>query len=393
MNRAIPPSIEHNSTYQPMIPALHITAKGIRLYCIEDHTQPLAFFSLTLRMGYTDGQPGLGYFASKMLTRGTHNSTAQHIADTIETWGGSLYTSIERDIMTISINILSRYFNDAVRLMAECVMQPAFQQYESDKLKIKIYADIERTENDPQAIAFKAAESRLYAGHPYEVQWYGSKKAIQDIQPEHCHQWHNDILSRNGFFVAAGDIQPKAVLNAIDELFPQLNAVEVNKNNSTPLTNPSHNRIIAIHRNNSLQSTIITGLHVPGKHHPDFIALRLLTAVLGGEGLSTRLTMALREEKLEPRLRTMLADVEAYNSANGVILPEPGYDPIKQLLRNNWPVLLRQLWLVLAAALAVLVLLAWGLVWSRRRWRHAAHRLKFAHRCAHDKPTDEKEIP
>jgi zinc protease len=297
MNRAIPPSIEHNSTYQPMIPALHVTAKGIRLYCIEDHTQPLAFFSLTLRMGYTEGQPGLGYFASKMLTRGTHNSTAQHIADTIETWGGSLYTSIERDIMTISINILSRYFNDAVRLMAECVMQPAFQQYESDKLKIKIYADIERTENDPQAIAFKAAESRLYAGHPYEVQWYGSKKAIQDIQPEHCHQWHNDILSRNGFFVAAGDIQPEAVLNAIDELFPQLNAVEVNKNNSTPLTNPSHNRIIAIHRNNSLQSTIITGLHVPGKHHPDFIALRLLTAVLGGEGLSTRLTMALREEK------------------------------------------------------------------------------------------------
>ena len=129
------------------------------------------------------------------------------------------------------------------------------------------------------------------------MQWYGSKKAIHDIQPEHCHRWHNDILLRNGFFVAAGDIHPDAVISAIDTLFPQLNAVEFHKNVNAPLINPSHNRIIAIHRNNSLQSTIITGLHVPGKHHPDFIALRLLTAVLGGEGLSTRLTMALREEK------------------------------------------------------------------------------------------------
>lgn len=78
-------------------------------------------------------------------------------------------------------------------------------------------------------------------------------------------------------------------------------------------------------------------------------------------------------------LKAMLADVEAYNKANGVILPEPGYDPIKQLLRNNWPVLLKQLWLVLVAALGVLALGVWGLVWSWRRWRGGARRLQLAH--------------
>lgn len=66
------------------------------------------------------------------------------------------------------------------------------------------------------------------------------------------------------------------------------------------------------------------------------------------------------------RMRRMLAEVDAYNRANGVILPEPGYDPIRQLLRNNWPVLLRQLWLLPALLLALLVLLGWGL---RRLWR------------------------
>jgi len=66
------------------------------------------------------------------------------------------------------------------------------------------------------------------------------------------------------------------------------------------------------------------------------------------------------------RLQRMLAEVEAYNRANGVVLPEPGYDPIKQLLRNNWPVLLRQLWFLPAMALGLLLLLGWA---ARRAWR------------------------
>ena len=79
------------------------------------------------------------------------------------------------------------------------------------------------------------------------------------------------------------------------------------------------------------------------------------------------------------RLQRMLAEVDAYNGANGVILPEPGYNPIKQLLRNNWPVLLQQLWMVVAAALLALAALVWGIVWAVRRLRRPAGRLRAAH--------------
>lgn len=69
------------------------------------------------------------------------------------------------------------------------------------------------------------------------------------------------------------------------------------------------------------------------------------------------------------RLQRMLAEVEAYNRANGVVLPEAGYDPVKQLLRNNWPVLLKQLWGIPVAALMLLLLLGLGVrrLWRRRR--------------------------
>ena len=58
-------------------------------------------------------------------------------------------------------------------------------------------------------------------------------------------------------------------------------------------------------------------------------------------------------------MQQMLVEVAAYDRANGVVLPEPGYDPIKQLLRNNWPVLLKQLWLLPLSLLGLLVAILW----------------------------------
>lgn len=55
-----------------------------------------------------------------------------------------------------------------------------------------------------------------------------------------------------------------------------------------------------------------------------------------------------------------MQEVVFYNASNGVVHPQPGYDP------------LRQLWPVLAAALALPALCAWGLL----RWLRSRRRLK-----------------
>ena len=76
------------------------------------------------------------------------------------------------------------------------------------------------------------------------------------------------------------------------------------------------------------------------------------------------------------RVQDMLADVQTYNARNGVVLPPPGYDPLQQLLKNNWPVLLRQLGGILAVAMMVVIglVIASGYSWTRwRRRRTLSH--------------------
>ena len=68
-----------------------------------------------------------------------------------------------------------------------------------------------------------------------------------------------------------------------------------------------------------------------------------------------------RDPALPPSglMQQRLAEVQADDRANGVVMPEPGYDPIRQLLRNNRPVLLKPLWLLPARLLGLRVAAPW----------------------------------
>jgi len=66
----------------------------------------------------------------------------------------------------------------------------------------------------------------------------------------------------------------------------------------------------------------------------------------------------------------MRREMEKYVAQNGVIRPPANYDGIRQLLINNWPVLLRQMAGVLIAASGVLlIILAAAFFGARAAWR------------------------
>lgn len=69
------------------------------------------------------------------------------------------------------------------------------------------------------------------------------------------------------------------------------------------------------------------------------------------------------------RVKQLLAEVEAFNQRNGVVLPEAGYNPLKALLANNWTVLLDQMKGLVIAGLLVLAGLTYLIVRLLRRRR------------------------
>ncbi len=72
----------------------------------------------------------------------------------------------------------------------------------------------------------------------------------------------------------------------------------------------------------------------------------------------------------EPALfKELLAEYQTYMERNGVIKPTADYDPLRQLLKNNWRVLVRQLAGVLALTLGTTIVIVAALAYGLRRWR------------------------
>lgn len=69
------------------------------------------------------------------------------------------------------------------------------------------------------------------------------------------------------------------------------------------------------------------------------------------------------------RLQAMLAQYDGYMRDNGVVKPAEGYDPLRQLLKNNWPVLVRQMAAVLAVAGVLVLAVLGGAAYGVHRWR------------------------
>ena len=70
------------------------------------------------------------------------------------------------------------------------------------------------------------------------------------------------------------------------------------------------------------------------------------------------------------RVKAMEGEYQRYRQDNGVVMPEPGYNPLLQLLKNNMGVLLYQLrWMLVLCALVLLMPLAALAWWWRRRRR------------------------
>jgi len=77
-------------------------------------------------------------------------------------------------------------------------------------------------------------------------------------------------------------------------------------------------------------------------------------------------------------LKDMETEFETYVARNGVILPPADYDALRQVLKNNWQVLARQMAGIIVILLAVLITMLVAVIYALRRWQRRALRERQA---------------
>jgi len=257
--------------------------------------------SLAIRAGAADEPHGVGgatVLAARGLTEGTELRDAIELAEATERLGASLHAEAGWDATSAGLDVPESRLPQALALLAEVVRRPAFPAAEVERLRDERLTDLLQAKADPRRRADEAYVSSIYApSSPYHRPAGGRAETVETLTARELRAIHDRAYSPSrGALIVAGDVDPEAVLRLAEELFADWAG---DTEAATPIddTSAMHERLVhVVHRPGAVQTEIRIGHPGLQRQQPDFHAVTVMSAILGGL-FNSRLNMNLREEK------------------------------------------------------------------------------------------------
>jgi zinc protease len=301
-DRSIMPKLGPIPRYVPPRFERRALSNGLELRIVERHDLPIITLDLIAKSGETstpNGKEGLCSIAASLLDEGTKTRDALGIAGALAEIGSSLGAAGELESTTISLTTLTRHLERALELYTDVILNPSFPEKELNRLKLQRLAQLKARADDAEQTA-DAVFPRLVFGldHPYGRPDLGTARSVQSITRDDAMAFYKRIMvPGNAVLVVVGDIEPDAITAALEARLrawtpgpvPTAPSVE-------PPRVPPRREVYLIDKPAAAQSVLTVGKIGAARRSPDFFALRVMDAILGGQFFS-RLNMNLREDK------------------------------------------------------------------------------------------------
>ena len=244
----------------------------------------------------------IGDIAGSMLMRGTTTRTREEVSDEfdrLQVQGGVTGSAMQANA---SMQTTRENLADALRLGADVLRNPAFDEAELELLKDQTIANIEQGMSDPQALAGEAFQRHMNpwpVGHPRYVPTMAEQVELtRAVTVDDVQAFHDEFYGSNrGFMSIVGDFDEAEVRALVDELFGDWTAVTASERipDEFKVIDPGDIQIETPDKANAL---FIAAQRLEiGEDHPDYPAMMMANYMLGGGFLNSRLATKIRQEE------------------------------------------------------------------------------------------------
>jgi zinc protease len=245
---------------------------------------------------------GVAGMTASMLSRGTQRRSALEFATALEDVGAVLGAGADTLVTTVTGHALTRDFDLVMDLFAEMLREPSFPAADVERLKGEALAGVTQAKTNPDRVADRAFERIVYpAGHPLRPQTFEETEASiasltrDDLVAFHRRQYGPDRM----IVVMVGDVTPDRVRDALEKRlgdWPRNPAAQPTVLPDLPIQAAPATAEIPIP--DKSQTSIVWG-HSGGlrRQDPDFYAAQVMSLILGGGALVSRLGSAIRDEQ------------------------------------------------------------------------------------------------
>ena len=272
---------------------------GVTAWLIEDHSNPLISLAFGFKGGASGdpaGKEGLATFISGMLDEGAGDIPSAEFQKTLAEHGIEFGFDASLDSFSGTLRFLSADQDLAFKLLGLSLTKPRFDAEPVARMRGQFISSASQEERDPQAIAGRALNGIMFAGHPYSRQSNGTPKSLAAITVDDLKGFVARNFVRDRLFVAVvGDVTPEQLKPLLDKAFGAL------PKKGPPITVPEakvdDKGGLALIERDIPQTILLFGAPGIKRDDPDFFAAYLDNYTLGGGGFSSRLMAEVREKR------------------------------------------------------------------------------------------------
>ncbi len=272
---------------------------GLIILTYEDHRLPMVDISFVCRSGAVsdpDGKAGTASLCTDMLLRGTKNLTADSIAQTLDFIGARYGSGTDFDHSFINLRLLSKDLTTGLDILSEIILEPTFPIDEFTRAREQALSGARRAYDYPSSVVGMEFDRLLFGKHRYSLPPRGDTATIRKITRDDLKNFHKShFVPNNCFIVFVGAVDHDDIKNEVNRRFGNWQSGPVSNPQPPELTVPEKIQVKLITRKDMNQTYIQFGHPGISMFNKDLIAIRLMSYILGGPPLSSRMGLAVRE--------------------------------------------------------------------------------------------------
>jgi predicted Zn-dependent peptidase len=256
----------------------------------------LGFFVRTGSGDEPAERQGLSHFLEHLLFKRTRRRSNVAIARAIDRLGGDVDAFTTKEYTGFYGRTLDARFAEALDLLADVVLAPAFTADDVEVERGVILEEIGEANDNPEDLAHENFVRAFWKGHPLGAPILGTAETVGAIRKRDLERYYaSRYTPRNMIVAVAGRVDPDEVIRAVERLFRRRPAG--GRDRAVPERRPRpHSEVVVRPRRGLEQAHVCIGLaassHTSTRRH----AAALLDVVLGG-GMSSRLFQEVRERR------------------------------------------------------------------------------------------------
>jgi zinc protease len=281
-------------------------SNGLSVIAVDLPGRALVTASLVLPSGAVDEpqeQGGVTSLMARALTEGTKHHDAIGLTEAAERLGASLHAEAGWDGMSVSIDVPAERLGQALALVAEDASEPTFPAADVERMRDERLNDLLQAKADPRRRADDAFVNTIYApGVPYGRPSGGTEATVPGLDSAAVAALHARRFDPARMtLIVGGDLRGLDGGDVWSIAESRFRGWAANPDAESPkkpvITAARNERIVrVIHRPGSVQTEIRIGHVGVPRLIPDFHAVSVMSAILGGL-FNSRLNRKLREEK------------------------------------------------------------------------------------------------